>query len=168
MFCWWLLPEHLRSMGEGFFLRPLSETQLRVTLKVPVCGPGWVPEEAVQLGLDNEGLLLWPWGAGAGLHCGQCQGEHREQGQHTHGNMLSDENYRRFIGFIDKVTESNKCSLTAPLNFVCSFNSHIIAWKWMRYWDNVWTHNTFAIHQKREREREREQTTSISISILDT
>ena len=45
-------------MREGFFLRPLGDAQLRVTLQIPGAGPGRVPEEAVQLGLDNEGLLL--------------------------------------------------------------------------------------------------------------
>ena len=50
-----------------------------MALQIPVGGPGGIPEEAVQLGLDNKGLLLCPLGSWAGQHCGQGQAEERER-----------------------------------------------------------------------------------------
>ena len=69
-------------MRERFLLRPRRDPELRVTLQIPVGSPGGVPEEAVQLGLDNEGLFLCPLSSRAGQHCGQGQTEERERGQH--------------------------------------------------------------------------------------
>ena len=58
--------QHLRSVRQGFSFWPAGETQLGVELEVLPGDASSTVEHDLQLGPDDEGLLLGPGQAGGG------------------------------------------------------------------------------------------------------